>query len=611
MTEGNSEVKLSEMHSLPSGWHGIPVPSKSGMSPSVKASTLPTPIRKKWNSPMSSSEMPRSKLPAYKPLNSRPRKNPTGSAPDVKLASKSSGSQSELSSAKAAVTKELQNEISKLKKELATVKTENSILKVKVRRVDDENIQKSRQIDKLRIELKSAQKVDSTSSKKSKDSELLLLRQKCLRLEGALKEKDLSLNTFRKLNIESLKMEGAKTKQNGTCSELGDADETKQDNLNETQTLSKSSFTAHSRPSQSSKSEVAKLRDMIHKLEKQNQDLEQQVKDKGEEIRCLKSHLRSQTYIKTPKTSAPSFSSKTNISSSISKTSAPVKISSSTITSKSSIPNGVSKNSIPNGISKSSIPNGISKSSIPNGIPKSSSTKISSKPPSTDLSSKVSQLQTSLKKTNKVTPIVPNNTNIKKNALTATVNGVPRKELKAPVAEVKNNSKAVARMPKKPLDSSIKKDSTQQKPVKVIRPPKQTNGEHQPKESILNTTQTLESSILLPSSSETEKPAQDLDIEAQKLRENIAAKKIQRGWRNHQKKHQNGEDDEKNANLRKAMTFIVTSIKHHKSRKEKLNTLRKRKNLTPRLKVENENVLVEAIQTATKSLWTKELNAAN
>lgn len=39
--------------------------------------------------------------------------------------------------------------------------------------------------------------------------------------------------------------------------------------------------TSLSRSSHSTKTEVAKLRDMIHKLEKENQELQQQVKDKG------------------------------------------------------------------------------------------------------------------------------------------------------------------------------------------------------------------------------------------------------------------------------------------------------------------------------------------
>lgn len=43
--------------------------------------------------------------------------------------------------------------------ELSTAKAENSILKAKVRRVDDENVQKGRQIEKLRVEIKALQKV--------------------------------------------------------------------------------------------------------------------------------------------------------------------------------------------------------------------------------------------------------------------------------------------------------------------------------------------------------------------------------------------------------------------------------------------------------------------
>ncbi|GFU45144.1 uncharacterized protein TNCV_4235901 [Trichonephila clavipes] len=287
----------SSVSSLPQGWHGIPVPTRNSISSSVTAATaaVPTTIRKKWNSPLSN-EVPRSKLPAYKPSNLRLHKNPVNGTIPPRTYTKASSSvpKSDAASSppKASPTKQYQNEIAKLKKELATIKTENSILKVKVRRVDDENLQKSRQIEKLRVELKAAQK------------ELLLLRQKCLRLEGALKEKDLAL---KRLNNEaSLRLEGTVSRNSNTRLEVGDIEDTKQDKLNETVRVFGKTFSAgHSLPrsSHSTKTEVAKLREMIHKLEKENQELQQQVKDKGEEIRRLKMHLRSRTYVKSPQNS--------------------------------------------------------------------------------------------------------------------------------------------------------------------------------------------------------------------------------------------------------------------------------------------------------------------
>ncbi|CAL1278766.1 unnamed protein product, partial [Larinioides sclopetarius] len=224
------------MSSLPQGWHGIPVPTRNGLSSSAtSASTVPTTIRKKWNSPLSN-EVPRSKLPAYKPSTVRLHKSPVNGILPTRNVSKTSGpvpkNDATTGPPKPSPTKQYQNEIAKIKKELTTLKTENSILKVKVRRVDDENVQKSRQIEKLKVELKAAQKVESSNSKKSKDSELLVLRQKCLRLEGALKEKDLAL---KRLNNEAfLKLEGTASRNSTTNLALGDGEDAKQNKLNET-----------------------------------------------------------------------------------------------------------------------------------------------------------------------------------------------------------------------------------------------------------------------------------------------------------------------------------------------------------------------------------------
>ncbi|KFM81166.1 hypothetical protein X975_10440, partial [Stegodyphus mimosarum] len=161
------------MSSLPQGWHSVPGSSRNSAftaSPSA-TSSVPT-IRKKWNSPLSS-EVPRSKLPSYKSSNLRLQNGYSSSTATSRISKSScTAPQSQLPSCppKPSPVKEYQSEIIKLKKELATMKAENSILKAKVRRVDDENVQKTKQIEKLRVELKALQKNESASNKKSKES---------------------------------------------------------------------------------------------------------------------------------------------------------------------------------------------------------------------------------------------------------------------------------------------------------------------------------------------------------------------------------------------------------------------------------------------------------
>ncbi|GFY45859.1 uncharacterized protein TNIN_364102 [Trichonephila inaurata madagascariensis] len=537
------------MSSLPQGWHGIPVPTRNSISSSVTAATaaVPTTIRKKWNSPLSN-EVPRSKLPAYKPSNLRLHKNPVNGTIPTRTYTKASSSvpKSDVASSppKGSPTKQYQNEIAKLKKELATIKTENSILKVKVRRVDDENLQKSRQIEKLRVELKAAQKVESTNSKKSKDSELLLLRQKCLRLEGALKEKDLAL---KRLNNEaSLRLEGTVSRNSNTRLEVGDIEYTKQDKLNETvRVFGKTSSAGHSLPrsSHSTKTEVAKLREMIHKLEKENQELQQQVKDKGEEIRRLKMHLRSRTYVKSPQNSE----SKTVLKVTPTSKSEPVPNSSkshksTSIISKSSNPVSIQKPVKSQNLSTQTIKvsrNLVNRNNIQN-VPKT-----------------LPKVQNSLQKHD-----------VKNRKTNILCNGIPK-------------------------SSEVKKQVNATKSVLPVTRPRKSLPLSKPVISNLNATKSLRN---------------DTEDEIQKMRENIAAKRIQRSWRDHHKRNFKKDDHQ---NLQKALTFIVTSIKHHKLRKEKMSMLQKRKNLSPRMKIDDDVTIVEAVQTAARNMWEKEMSVKN
>ncbi|GIY03653.1 hypothetical protein CDAR_526671 [Caerostris darwini] len=535
-------LKIYSMSSLPQGWHGIPVPTRNSISSSTISAATPvsTTIRKKWNSPLSS-EVPRSKLPAYKPSALRLHKSPVNGILPTRTNSKIPGTSSKNDVAtcptKPSPIKQLQNEIVKLKKELTTMKTENSILKVKVRRVDDENVQKSRQIEKLKVELKAAQKVDSTSSKKNKDSDLLLLRQKCLRLEGALKEKDLAL---KRLNNEaSLKLEGRASRNSLTNFEAGDADDSNEN----CRTLKKnaSAKTSFSRSSHSTKTEVSKLREMIHKLEKENQELQQLAKDKSEEVRRLKMHLRSRTYIKSPQTSESKTAFKVNPP-----------------TILESVPS-VSKPNKP-------VPS-LLKSKKPSPV------QNVAKPPLIKKTSKVGISQ--VKK--------PNNENTPK-ALPR-INSLPKKNK----AEV-NKGKANIHIEVLKTHSS-EKQAAEMQAVKrpVIRPGKTF----------------LASKLVVPNSLPMEPFENNIEDEVQRMRENIAAKKIQRSWRYHQKQHSKKDEQ---LNIQKALTFIVTSLKHHKLRKEKMSMLQKRKNISPRAKLGDESVIVEAIQTAARNLWEKQIS---
>ncbi|GBM45151.1 hypothetical protein AVEN_241435-2 [Araneus ventricosus] len=557
-------LTLENVSSLPQGWHGIPVPTRNGLSSATSAaSTVPTTIRKKWNSPLSN-EVPRSKLPAYKPSTVRLHKSPVNGILPTRNVSKTScpvpkNDASTTGPPKPSPTKQYQNEIAKFKKELTTLKTENSILKVKVRRVDDENMQKSRQIEKLKVELKAAQKVESSNSKKSKDSELLVLRQKCLRLEGALKEKDLAL---KRLNNEaSLKLEGTASRNSTTNLAAGDGDDAKQNKLNETFRTSGKPGTAQTslpRSSHSTKTEVAKLREIIHKLEKENQELQQQVKDKGEEIRRLKMHLRSRTYIKSPQTS----DSKNNI-----------KVNPTSILE-----------SVPN-ISKSSKPvPGALKSNKP-----ISTTEISKRPSITTKAPRIAASHSKKPDIQSTPKPIPRTNNLAQRSSIA-------------VKKQKTDVKCIGDLKSHPVKKQTN-DTHQKLPVtrprKVTAPTKQIPSNSEGKISLENKIKdTLEKKI------------DNIDDKVRKMRESIAAKKIQRSWRDHQKRVNTFSHSRKNdqQNIQKALTFIVTSLKHHKLRKEKINMLRKRKNLSPRIKTDDDSAIVEAVQAAAKNIWGKEIS---
>ncbi|KAF8789698.1 hypothetical protein HNY73_007618 [Argiope bruennichi] len=442
-----------------------------------------------------SNEVPRSKLPAYRPSTVRLHKSPVNGILPTRNISKTScpvpKNDATTGPPKPSPTKQYQNEIAKLKKELTTLKTENSILKVKVRRVDDENVQKSRQIEKLKVELKAAQKVESSNSKKSKDSELLVLRQKCLRLEGALKEKDLAL---KRLNNEaSLKLEGTASRNSITNLAAGDGDDTKWNKLNEICRNSVKPGTAQtslSRSSHSTKTEVAKLREMIHKLEKENQELQQQVKDKGFKYLTIKTENLLYRMI----------------------------------------------------LNGSNCYTGNEFGTL-----------------SSDVKCNIQDYNA-----NETHPKLP----------------------------VTRPRKVTA--PSKMIPNSERKNSSENKIDSALENKMVDSLESRQDESSENRKDdTLENEFF------------NIDDKVKEMRENIAAKKIQRSWRDHQKRHSGKHDQQ---SIQKALTFIVTSLKHHKLRKEKIGMLRRRKNLSPRIKAEDDSAIVATVQAAVKSIWEKEMS---
>ncbi|XP_054713751.1 leucine zipper protein 1-like [Uloborus diversus] len=478
-------MKHIQLSSLPQGWHNIPGPSLTGPA-KMSNSSVPTTIRKKWNSSLST-EVPKSKLPSYKTSNLR-MQNPSsggklmqnGTSTASRLSYPAPSNKLPPSPAKPSVNKEYQAEIAKLRKELTTIKAENLILKAKVRRVDDESDFKSRQIEKLRAELKSLQKVEAASNKKNKDSELLLLRRKCLQLEGSLKEKDLAL---KKLQYEmSKKDDQSKTSAKDLCTEIYSKKvaETGSSKPQKPIARESSSSATLTRVSQSLKLEVMKLRDMIHKLEKENQDLQQQVKENGQENRRLKMQLKKENQVSSqqiPKPKGTSNITKSNL-----------------------------ENHVPNHLVKPKV---VQKSNVPN------------------------QKST---------------TNLK-----ASTNAALR-EIRVP----------------------------RTLPLKIS-----------PQDN---------SNVAKNKYNKTTSISQTRKIVLQKKQKNIAAKKIQQGWREHQKRCLRRPDKQ---NEDRALTFIVSCLKHHALRKDKLNCLTKKGN-SSKLTDESDSVFAQAIQSAKMRIWNKD-----
>ncbi|KFM81167.1 hypothetical protein X975_10441, partial [Stegodyphus mimosarum] len=92
----------------------------------------------------------------------------------------------------------------------------------------------------------------------------------------------------------------------------------------------------------------------------------------------------------------------------------------------------------------------------------------------------------------------------------------------------------------------------------------------------------------------------NVEEKIQEMRENIAAKKIQRSWRDHQKRNLAKTGFQ---NVEKAMAFIVASMKHHRQLKEKLNLLIKTRNLLNTMQKNDNDDIVHAVQVTVKKVW--------
>ncbi|XP_055948348.1 uncharacterized protein LOC129981516 isoform X1 [Argiope bruennichi] len=169
------------MSSLPQAWHSIPVPIRNGTSttPEIQATG------EEWDSHLCYETLP-SKLPVYKPSTAKLHIHPMkGILPSRDISKPSSSGPKNADSTgipKPLTTKLYLDEIAKLRKKLTKLETEKSFLEAKLRKANEENMGNSKEIEKLKFELKAAQK------------EFLVHPQNYCHFKGVLKEKNTALN---------------------------------------------------------------------------------------------------------------------------------------------------------------------------------------------------------------------------------------------------------------------------------------------------------------------------------------------------------------------------------------------------------------------------------
>ncbi|XP_075558416.1 uncharacterized protein LOC142590294 [Dermacentor variabilis] len=220
--------------------------------------------------PAAAPRTPKPPAPAPRPPNSSATKTP---AVNGNQAPKEPRGRSPNASARMA-TEKLRQEAAALQKRVAQFRSENQGLKAKVKRLEEDCVRKSRQLDKLTQTAKD--KVAAAQEQKKGDD---ALKQKCTRLEMQLKEKEDKLKKLQALQRRS--------SETATPEKMHPA---------------KPRLTS-SQPRGSS-AELMKLREQMDRISQENRRLGFQLKEKEQEIRRLKSQLQpaaaAKTSMKTP-----------------------------------------------------------------------------------------------------------------------------------------------------------------------------------------------------------------------------------------------------------------------------------------------------------------------
>ncbi|CAN8008057.1 unnamed protein product [Ixodes pacificus] len=241
----------ADVSSLPQGWHPM-----NGVGTNAKA-----PASAARSSTNSSSP---------KPLTNGPSKSSSDGTQNGRETRGRTPNSSATASARAttdklrqeASTEKLRQEAAALQKKVAQFRVENQSLKTKVKRLEEECLRKTRQVDKLT--LLSKEKTAVAQDKKKEDD---VLKQKCIKLEVQLREKE---DKLRKLQSLQKNLSEATDKPQPPRSRL--------------------SINSHGGTS----AELIKLREQMERLGQDNRRLTLQVKEKDQEIRRLKSQANPQ-----------------------------------------------------------------------------------------------------------------------------------------------------------------------------------------------------------------------------------------------------------------------------------------------------------------------------
>lgn len=251
------DVKAS---SLPQGWHASPTRTgtsrpTTAVAPTVKPMTAPAP-RRQWNA-----------VQRHAPSTEQRRRN-VGSSENERPSRTST-----------AIVERLRTEVAALQRTITNFRAENQSLKAKAKRLEEESLRRARQIDKL--VLASEQTKSVAASEKKKDGEAMnLLKQKCLKLERSLREKE---NALRR--IHSAEKHIPRTQ----ASQVTSLPQTRR------QMSKELPHKATGVSSSTLEVELSRLRDSLHRLTEENRRMAQHLKEKEQELRQLKQQLRQRT----------------------------------------------------------------------------------------------------------------------------------------------------------------------------------------------------------------------------------------------------------------------------------------------------------------------------